>query len=193
MSLALRWQVGRGRTARAGLTLVEVALIVSILGVACAVAVPTFIRSVRTSKVAEATSELQRLQLSAAAYYAAPQPVGDGKRLRCLPLAAGPTPATPSVEPVAVQFAAPETSGAATWSALGFEPEGPVRYRYSFLPALSGCALRSPLASEGPVLTLRAEGDLDGDGVLSRFERRSQDQDGELVPDPLLIMRDRIE
>jgi hypothetical protein len=173
--------------------MVEVALIVSILGVACAVAVPTFLREVRTSKVAEATSELQHLQLSAAAYYATPQPVDDGKRLRCLPAAAGPTPAMPSVEPVAVPFSAPETPGAPTWVALGYEPQSPVRYRYSFLPAFTGCASRSPLAADGPVLTLRAEGDLDGDGVLSRFERRSQDQDGELTPDPLLIMRDRIE
>jgi Tfp pilus assembly protein PilE len=190
MSRAVRW---RDERRRAGLTLVEVALIVSILGVACAVAVPTFIRSVRTSKVAEASSELQRMQLRAVAYYSTPQPVGEGKRLRCLPNAAGPTPALPSTEPVEVQFSAPETPGAATWAALGYEPEGPVRYSYSFLPAMTGCAQRSPVASDGPVLTLRAEGDLDGDGLLSRFERRSQDLDGELVPDPLLIMRDRIE
>jgi Tfp pilus assembly protein PilE len=73
------------RSARAGLTLVEVALILSVLGVAFAVAVPTFLRAVRSSKVAEVTSELQRMHFSAAAYFTAPQPVAEGKRLRCLP------------------------------------------------------------------------------------------------------------
>ena len=177
----------------AGLTLVEVALILSVLGVALAVAVPTFLRAVRTSKVAEVTSELQRLHASAAAYYARPQSVGESKRLRCLPPAAGPAPARPAVEPVSVKLAAPETPGAVTWAALGYEPEGPIRYRYSFLPAAAGCALVLPRDSTTPLLTLRAEGDLDGDGTLSRFERHARDQDGELVLDPLLVMRDRIE
>jgi hypothetical protein len=183
------------RRARAGLTLVEVALILSLLGVAFAVAVPTFLRVVRTSKVAEVTSELQRLHFSAAAYFTTPQPVAEGKRLRCLPQPAGPAPAMPSVDPVAVRFAAPETPGWPTWKALGYEPEGPVRYRYSFLPAAPGCGSPPPRSSTNtrPLVTLRAEGDLDGDGALSRFERHAQDRDGELAFDPLLVMHDRIE
>jgi len=181
------------RSARAGLTLVEVALILSVLGVAFAVAVPTFLRAVRSSKVAEVTSELQRLHFSAAAYFTAPQPVAEGKRLRCLPPPAGPAPALPSVEPVAVQFAAPETPGSPTWKALGYEPEGLVRYRYSFLPSAPGCGSALPRTRPRPFLTLRAEGDLDGDGAFSRFERSAQDDDGELVLDPLLVMHDRIE
>jgi hypothetical protein len=181
------------RSARAGLTLVEVALILSVLGVALAVAIPTFVRAVRTSKVAEVTSELQRLHFSAATYFTTPQAVAESKRLRCLPPPAGPAPAVPSVEPVVVLFAAPETPGSGTWKALGYEPAGPVRYRYSFLPAVPGCGMSLPRDSTIPFLTLRAEGDLDGDGVLSRFERHARDTGGELVLDPLLVMRDRIE
>lgn len=165
----------------------------SVVGVALAVAIPTFVRAVRTSKVAEVSSELRRLHASAAAYYARPQSGGDGKPMRCLPAAAGPTPALPSVEPVIVQLSAPETPGTATWAALGYEPEGPIRYRYSFLPAAAGCAVVLPRDTTTPLLTLRAEGDLDGDGTLSRFERHARDVDGELVLDPLLVMRDRIE
>jgi Tfp pilus assembly protein PilE len=185
-----RFTAARHRTA---LTLIEVALILSLLGVMLAVAVPTFLRALRTSKVAEVSSELQRLHASAAAYYVRPQVVGESKRLRCLPPAAGPAPALPSVEPSSVRFAAPEMPGAATWQALGYEPEGPVRYRYSFLPAVSGCGSAAPRATSTPLLTLRAEGDLDGDGTFSRFERHARDQDGELVLDPLLVMHDRIE
>jgi hypothetical protein len=43
-------------------------------------------------------------------------------------------------------------------------------------------------------LTLRAEGDLDGDGVYSTFERRAEvAARGVLLPDPVLHIDDRIE
>jgi hypothetical protein len=60
-------------------------------------------------------------------------------------------------------------------------------------------ALRANLAKLGEdshgetVLSVRAEGDLDGDGVLSLFERSATIQHGELALDPLLTVRDRVE
>jgi hypothetical protein len=46
---------------------------------------------------------------------------------------------------------------------------------------------------DGPV-TLRAEGDLDGDGIYSNFERRANvSSQGKLTPDPVLHIYDRIE
>ncbi|MGB5810495.1 MAG: hypothetical protein WBG86_08200, partial [Polyangiales bacterium] len=58
-----------------------------------------------------------------------------------------------------------------TWKALGFRPARPLRYRYSYLPSESGCGI----GDDGTHMEVifRAEGDLDGDGVMSRFERRS--------------------
>jgi hypothetical protein len=51
-----------------------------------------------------------------------------------------------------------------------------------------------PVDSRGePVLVLRAEGDLDGDGVLSLYERTVVTREGQLVLEPLLSVRDRIE
>jgi hypothetical protein len=181
------------RRRAAGLALVEAALLLCLVGILLAVGAPAFVRGLRTSKTAEAPEELERMFAAVAAYYATPQPTPSGKRLGCLPVAAGPTPAEASMEPASVVFGAPETPGSATWRAIGYEPLGPVRFRYSLLPAVDGCGVQSKDARAQTVLTLRAEGDLDGDGVLSRFERNAGARDGELVLEPLLVAHDRIE
>ena len=173
-----------------GVTLVEAALLVSLLGVVLAASVPTFVRSLRTSKTDEPPREMERIFRAAAAYYATPQPTAAGKRLGCMPDAAGPTPPKPTQEPAQVAFGAADAP--ATWRALGYEPSEPIRYRYSFLPARSGCGLL-PADSHGEtMLTLRAEGDLDNDGRMSLYERTAVTKDGELRLDPLLSVRDRM-
>jgi hypothetical protein len=154
--------------------------------------VPTFVGHMRTSKVSEASEELAALHDAAAAYYAARHDTQAGRKNRCLPPAAGPAPAEPSVDAVAYAFDADDTPGAATWRALGFQPDRPIRYRYTFVPAASGCGLDAP--EDGPLLTLRAEGDLDGDGKRSLFEREATvADDGTLVPIGVLYMLDRVE
>jgi type II secretory pathway pseudopilin PulG len=177
----------------AAFTLVEVSLILGVLGVLLAVAVPAFVRALRVSKVTEAQDELARIHEHAARYYASPQVIDGRKHLRCLPEPAGPTPASPSVKPTTADFASADAPGATTWRALEYAPSGPTRFRYTFLPAQSGCGTATDRPSAAPLLTLRAEGDLDGDGKLSRFERTARDRDGELVFDALLSIRDRIE
>jgi hypothetical protein len=57
-------------------------------------------------------------------------------------------------------------------------------------PESIGCDTRS----YGTVAVLRAEGDLDGDGARSLFERRiNVDRDHELVPGDVLLIHDRVE
>lgn len=194
----------------------EAAAIVCVVGIILAVFIPTFIQQLRTSKTSEAAEHLELLHQRAAAYFmathtAAPPPGEDGADedeadqdgeapparpsvllRRCLPPTAGPTPRNPSREPAPVDFASEETPGHATWAALGFQPEIPLRYSYSFEPTASGCGLRSPAGTY--LLTLRAEGDLDADGERSVFERRSTaTEDGELEPFGILYVRDRAE
>jgi type II secretory pathway pseudopilin PulG len=188
---------GRGRS-HAGLTLVETATVVSVIGMVLAVALPTLQRTIRVSKVAEAPEQLESLYRASTAYYAEARarPADDPTSARhataqrhCLPAAAGPTPETPSPTPRAVDFGADDVAGKDSWRALGFTPSMPLRYRYSFAPSSSGCDLPA-----GATLILRAEGDLDGDGVYSRFERRAQiNADGTFTPEPVLHIEDRIE
>lgn len=130
---------------------------------------------------------------AAAAYYTRQHPTPEGSATSCLPPAAGPTPASPSVEPQKVDFHAEETVGSQTWRALGYQPSRAIRYRYSILPAEAGCGVEEAPPEE-PLIRLRAEGDLDGDGELSIFERAATlTPDGQLVPDGPLLMRRRIE
>lgn len=175
-----------------GFTLLELALVLSVSGMVLAVAVPTFVRTLETSKAAEASKNLETLFRNSAAYYASARPTTGPKPAYCLPAAAGPAPLVASADPVVVDFAADDTPGAATWRALEFAPADPIRYRYTFLPLGAACLVDEP--AEPPRLTLRAEGDLDSDDVFSRFERRATLRaDGLLEPEPMLHVADRVE
>jgi type II secretory pathway pseudopilin PulG len=179
-------------TKRAGLTLIETALIISAIGVVLAVVIPTFIKTLETSKVAEASTQLTALYQATAAYYSTK--FGDQRSpiLFCLPAEAGPTPEKPSETPVQVDFLAEQVQGVETWRALNFNPSVPLRFRYSFLPRVSGCSLRVPPRT--PLVILRAEGDLDGDNDYSTFERTVVVSDqNSLVLEKLLFIKDRVE
>lgn len=167
----------------------EAVAAVCVTGILLAVFVPAFLRELRTSKTSEASNNLALLYQRSAAYFAE-QRTGGGTR--CLPDGAGPAPRDPTIELSRVDFTAQSTPGSPTWRALGFAPRPLARYAYTFEPASAGCGLRSP---EGTfLLTLRAEGDLDGDGERSIFERRAAaTEEGELVPFDILYVRDRME
>lgn len=168
--------------------MVEAGLVLCIVGIVLAVFVPTFIRRVRINKISEASELLQEVSDRASAYYATTWANG---RRSCLPEGAGPTPTVPTVDSETVDFAAEEHSGHETWKALGFQPNRPVRYSYSFLPSRHGCDLVDD--GEGGSVAFRAEGDLDGDGVRSVFERRATIDGADLKPAGALHVHRRIE
>jgi type II secretory pathway pseudopilin PulG len=150
------------------LSLLEAALLLCLLGIVLAIFVPTFVRHVRTNKIDEASELLEQMSAQAAAYYGT---TWDSGKSHCLPPAAGPTPGEPTVDAERVDFYSPEARGQQTWKALGFQPDRPVRYSYSFTPTEHGCGLVGPEATG--TVSFRALGDLDGDGVQSTFERRA--------------------
>lgn len=163
--------------------MIEAALLVCLLGVVLAVFVPTFLRRVRTNKIVEASELLQVMSQRANAYY---DTSWSSLNRHCLPPSAGPTPRAPTVDSHDVDFFSTETDGHATWEALDFQPDRPVRFSYSFEPVANGCALGRN--SEPTPIVFRAEGDLDGDGVRSTFERRATiDRNGFTPADALLV------
>ena len=84
---------------RRGLTRIEALALISAGAVVAAVTVPTFLRELRLSKLAEAHGELERLYQAAAAYHGSVQRTPTGPRTRCIPDSAGPVPPTPGPTP----------------------------------------------------------------------------------------------
>jgi type II secretory pathway pseudopilin PulG len=185
-----------GRTRDDGFTLIEAALVLALTGVLLAAFVPTFIKHVHTSKLAEATELLDSLHRHAAAYYEHAHAADNSTARGCLPESAGPFPPEPSVDPVEVDFAGDEL-GKATWLALGQTKAARLRYSYEVSSATPGCSLRQG----HPSLTFRAHGDLDGDGNQSLLERTSVVETGvggaieqrQLVPRGPLRILSRVE
>lgn len=185
--------VRASRLDRSGFTLVELALLLSLVGVTLAVMVPAFAREVRVSKLAEASEQLDALHRAVASYYATPRRTASGPRIACIPRPAGPTPAEPSSRPAHVDFHGADVAGAITWRAIGFQPDCPIRYRYTLLADSPGCGGERSAEPREVAVRLRAEGDLDGDGRTSRFELALVPRDGVLVRAQPALVVDRVE
>lgn len=118
-----------------------------VVSIVAAIAIPAFVRYVKRSKTAEAEMNVRALVVGAQLL------CEDDLQPGYPTVPAGPLPARPSSMTQAPGFAADPT-----FAALGFTPIDPVYYSYSVVPDGVGG------------LTLRANGDLDDDGVLSTFE-----------------------
>jgi hypothetical protein len=176
-----------------GISLLETSAIISLTGVLLAAFVPTFVRHVRMSKIAEAVEELDSLYNNVASYYSTEHQIAGQRLTRCLPESVGPLPAAPSPDPQVVDFDAPETPSKEIWNSLGQAGQQAFRYSYQVIVAQPGCGPRK--LGTGSVVTFRATGDLDGDGVPSTIERNaalSSDQ-SKLEPFGPLHVRQRVE
>ena len=179
------------RKAPSGITLIEVSLAISLIGVAAAMFLPSFIRHIQFSKFDDAQHNLDELAAAVRAYYGASHSVHGAPRTRCLPASAGPTPAVVGVDPIAFDFST-DAEGAATWAALGFQPARPGRFAYTVSVSHARCSVTAPVGTT--LARAEARADLDGDGTYSRFVREFVvAEDGTLEDGPLLRVRDRTE
>ena len=145
-----------------GFTLVELMIVVAIIGVLSAVAIPAFMKYIAKSKTAEAVQMLRRMSEGARTYYLEAHGARGAAGTvvpKQFPDTTAATPAVPCCgEKCAVnvaQWADP------TWKALTFAVTDPHYYQYSFTSSGTGVAAR---------FTARANGDLDCDGLESTFE-----------------------
>ncbi len=149
-----------------GFTLIELMIVVAIIGILAAVAIPAFMKYIRRSKTVEATMNLRKLFDSSVSYYEAEHANATGSILsRQFPATQAWSPATncglqpggkcnPTTEATAWRVA--------TWTALNFSVDDPFYYSYQYTSA--GTDSSSTFSAE-------AQGDLDGDNTFSLFRR----------------------
>jgi type IV pilus assembly protein PilA len=156
-----------------GFTLIELMIVVAIIGILAAIAIPAFINYVKRSKTSEAGSNLKSLFQGAAAYYDA-ENWGQGM------VTAGGTAAasthctvgnanqstTPNDSKQVIDWQA--EANAAEFTALNFAPADPLYYDYNVTEA-DGTSNCGNVFNDTNIYTFSANGDLDNDTVLSTF------------------------
>jgi type IV pilus assembly protein PilA len=146
-----------------GFTMIELMIIVCILGILAAVAIPSFVRYIRRSKTVEAVMAIRRMYDGAVAYYVGEHAdKGGGMLHQKFPDSAPPTPAAgiPCANPVIT----PSSEwGHPSWQALDFAVADPQRYQYEF----------QDNGQEGTqaAATMFARGDLNCNKSYSEFSR----------------------
>ncbi len=162
-----------------GFTLIELMIVVAILGILAAVAIPAFINYMRRAKTSEATLNIDRIFEGGVTYFEAEHvPRGTTGTIlqHCLPLDATWTPSDdPSSQKYdaatwAPYFSDPSINAeAVTWQGLDFAMGDNFYYSYQF-DNVTGTSV--PItAFEEVSFRAQAKGDLDGDTVTSLFER----------------------
>ena len=153
---------------RQGFTLIELMIVVAIIGILAAVAIPAFMKYIRRSKTVEATMNIRKIFDSSVAYYEGEHAGTDNSILaKQFPVNVGPTPGAANTccggtggkcKPDPSNF----QDAGGSWAALNFSVDDPFYYVYQY--------------TSGGLDTLAnfqgwAFGDLDCDGIYATFMR----------------------
>jgi type IV pilus assembly protein PilA len=146
-----------------GFTLIELMIVVAIVGVLTAVAVPAFIRYTRRSKGTEALQNVRKMYDGSVTYFYMERSdrVGTvtGKQF---PSSIAMTPSSRCCLNVGDKCTPNPNYWDGNWALLHFAVDDPFYFQYSF---------DSAGTDSTATFTARANGDLDCDGIYSTFER----------------------
>jgi type IV pilus assembly protein PilA len=159
-----------------GFTLIELMIVVAILGILAAVAIPAFINYMKRAKTSEATVNVDRMYEGAVAYFEkkhVQSGVSTVSSSNCLPSSA----TKPTDVPKGVEEVGDPASWYAvgTWKDLDFAMSDNHIYQYAFVNNSSKeCAITTGSFSAV------AHGDIDGDTTTSTFRREAAIEEGEI-------------
>jgi type IV pilus assembly protein PilA len=169
--------------------------VVAIIGILAAVAIPAFVKYIRTSTSAEAGGNLGKIVHGAIAYFDVDHADSSGQPLpKCFPgvpskwfdstgkaelPSAGCCPSKCSLDN---QTAGLTDNWGGNWPALSFSVTDPHYYKYAFSGMCCGTAL-----CDNTLFTAAAVGDLNCDGVTSLFLRSGSTSAGEIKTNPLYV------
>jgi type IV pilus assembly protein PilA len=154
--------------AQQGFTLIELMIVVAILGILAAVAIPAFMKYIRRAKTSEATMNVRKLFDSTVAYYEAEHADSAGAiQAKTFPAAQAWTPARGTCAGSTGQkcAATPSWWQTAVWQQLNFSVDDPHYFSYATALAVGTGAAAADRYD------LQAAGDLNNDGKFSLFQR----------------------
>ncbi len=138
------------RKSNKGFTLIELMIVVAIIGILAAIAIPNFLRFQLKSKSSEGKVNIAAIRTAEESYLAE---FGIYVAALTSPAVAAQTQKVPFLDAGAVGF---------NFDTLGWAPEGQVFFQYSTVAGVVG----TPQAS---AYTITAQADIDGDGLLQTW------------------------
>ena len=185
------------RNKKAGFTLIELMIVVVIIGILAALAIPAFVGYIRRSKTAEASTNLRNLFQGAATYYQQENFTMRGVVIGGAAAASvNCTVANSNSGNMIGNFKTQVdfgglAGGMGGFAAIGFTIGDPIYYNYDLMGPGDTC-MNAP--NTMLVYTFEAMGDLDGDGIASSFILDTgADMDNNLIRAPGFFITNELE